>query len=398
MIVPYVHQEEVSDDGLEIIRENAIVYLAMEERTGKTISAILIAEKSAATRILIVTKKKAEADWKKVLADDLWTKQYVLTTYHQLHNLTPQPFDLILLDESHNYISSFPKPGKIWKQLRPICKGKPIVYISATPHAQGLQMLYHQFALSSWSPWYKHSNFYSWFQMYGKPYTIEINGINVPQYDKLADNKVVYDCVKHLFITKTRSELGFEQEPEDQLHWIELADNTKQVYNILLKDELIELSVGMLVCDNRSKMRTSLHQLEGGTIKIDNNYFVLANDEKVQYILEHFGDREDLVIMYNFKAELTKLQAVFKKALILQATSYAEGVDLHKYSDIVIYSQDYSTARHTQRRARQCNMERDTPIIVHFLLVKKGISEQVYKTVSVNKRNYVDSTYKREFL
>lgn len=398
MIVPYVHQEEVSDDGLEIIRENAIVYLAMEERTGKTIGALLVAEKSAATRILIVTKKKAEADWKKVLADDLWTKQYVLTTYHQLHNLTPQPFDLILLDESHNYISSFPKPGKIWKQLRPICKGKPIVYISATPHAQGLQMLYHQFALSSWSPWYKHSNFYSWFQMYGKPYTIEINGINVPQYDKLADNKVVYDCVKHLFITKTRSELGFEQEPEDQLHWIELADNTKQVYNILLKDELIELSVGMLVCDNRSKMRTSLHQLEGGTIKIDNNYFVLANDEKVQYILEHFGDREDLVIMYNFKAELTKLQAVFKKALILQATSYAEGVDLHKYSDIVIYSQDYSTARHTQRRARQCNMERDTPIIVHFLLVKKGISEQVYKTVSVNKRNYVDSTYKREFL
>lgn len=398
MITPYIHQEDVSDDGLEIIRENAIVYLAMEERTGKTISALLIAEKSAASRILVVTKKKAEGDWKKVLADDLWTKQYVLTTYHQLHNLTPQPFDLILLDESHNYISSFPKPGKIWKQLRPICKGKPIVYISATPHAQGLQMLYHQFALSSWSPWYKHSNFYSWFSMYGKPYTIEINGINVPQYDKLADNKVVYDCVKHLFITKTRSELGFEQEPEDQLHWIELADNTKQVYNILLKDELIELSVGMLVCDNRSKMRTSLHQLEGGTIKIDNNYFVLANDEKVQYIIEHFGDREDLVIMYNFKAELTKLQAVFKKALILQATSYAEGVDLHKYSDIVIYSQDYSTARHTQRRARQCNMERDTPIIVHFLLVKKGISEQVYKTVSVNKRNYVDSTYKREFL
>lgn len=398
MITPYQHQEDISNDGLEIIRENAIIYLAMEERTGKTITALLIAEKSAATRILVITKKKAEADWKKVLADDLWTKQYVLTTYHQLHNLVPQPFDLVLLDESHNYISSFPKPGKIWKQLKPICKGKPLIYISATPHAQGLQMLYHQFALSSWSPWYKHSNFYSWFQTYGAPYNIEINGINVPQYDKLADNKVVYDCVKHLFLTKTRSELGFEQEPEDQIHWIELADNTKQVYNILAKDELIELSVGMLVCDNKSKMRTSLHQLEGGTIKIDNNYFILANDEKVQYILEHFGDREDLVIMYNFKSELVKLQKVFKKALILQATSYAEGVDLHKYSDIVIYSQDYSTARHTQRRARQCNMERDTPIIVHFLLVKKGISEQVYKTVSVNKRNYVDSTYKREFL
>lgn len=398
MITPYQHQEELSNDALEILRENAIVYLAMEERTGKTITALLVAEKSAVSRVLIVTKKKAEKDWKAVLGDMKLTKSYTLTTYHQLHNLSRFDYDLVLLDESHNYISAFPKPGQIWKQLRPICKGKPIVYISATPHAQGLQQLFHQFALSSWSPWYKHTNFYSWFQMYGKPYNIEINGINVPQYTKLASDTVVYDCVKHLFITKTRSELGFEHEPEDRLHWIELSDNVRQVYNTLLKDELIELSVGTLVCDNASKMRTSLHQLEGGTIKIEDKYCVLGNLEKVNYILETFGDTEGLVIMYNFKAELTKLQMYFKKASLLQATSFAEGVDLHKYDDLVIYSQDYSTARHTQRRARQCNKERDTPITVHFLLVKKGISEQVYKTVSINKKNYVDSTYSRSFL
>lgn len=398
MITPYIHQEEVSDDALEIIRENAIVYFAMEERTGKTIASLLVAEKSAAESVLVITKKKASKDWETVLADKLWTKDYTLATYHQLHNLPLKRYDLIILDEAHNYISSFPKPGAIWKQLRPICKGKPIIYISATPHAQGLQMLYHQFALSSWSPWYKHTNFYSWFRMYGKQYTIEINGIKIPQYDKLQDESLVYDCVKHLFITKTRSELGFEQEPEDKLHWIELQENTKAVYNHIIKHGIIELSVGTLVCDNKSKLRTSLHQLEGGTVKINNDYFVLSNSEKVDYILNNFGDRSDLVIMYNFKAELTKLQAVFKKALLLQATSFAEGVDLHKYKDIVIYSQDYSTARHTQRRARQCNKERDTPIVVHFLLVEKAISSQVYKTVSINKVNYVDSTYKREFL
>lgn len=398
MLKPYIHQEELSNDGLEILRAHGIVYFAMEERTGKTITALLTAEKSLAVNILVVTKKKAEADWKKVLADSLWTKEYTLTTYHQLHNLVIKEFDIILLDESHNYISSFPKPGKIWNQLKPICKDTPIIYISATPHAQGMQMLFHQFALNTWSPWYKHTNFYSWFRMYGKDYTVEINGIKVPQYDKLKDEKLVKDCVQHLFITKTRDELGFEFEPEDLLHYIELADNTRAVYNTLVEDELIELSVGMLVADNKSKMRTSLHQLEGGTIKIDNDYFVLSNSEKIDYILANFGDVESLVIMYNFKAELTKLQAVFSKALILQATSFAEGVDLSAYKDIVIYSQDYSTARHTQRRARQCNMKRDTPITVHYLLVKKGISEQVYKTVSVNKRNYVDSVYKRVLL
>ena len=102
--------------------------------------------------------------------------------------------------------------------------------------------------------------------------------------------------------------------------------------------------------------------------------------------------------MYNYKAEETKLQKRFQNAKLLQATSYAEGVDLHEYSDLVIYSQDFSTARHTQRRARQANKNRSEPIHVHFLLVKGGISEQVYKTVSINKKNYVDSVFERKRL
>lgn len=57
---------------------------------------------------------------------------------------------------------------------------------------------------------------------------------------------------------------------------------------------------------------------------------------------------------------------------------------------------DFSTAKYTQRRARQCNMKRDTPIDFHFLLVKGGISEQVYKTVAINRTNFVDSYFKKQ--
>lgn len=396
-MIPYPHQEEISNEALSILREQGIAYLAMEERTGKTLIAILTAEKSAAKNILIVTKKKALDGWQDTLSKYTVSKHFVLVNYHKVNTVAHLKFDLIILDESHNYISSYPKPGTIWKELKPICINTPILYSSATPHAQGMQQLFHQLALSSWSPWYKHTSFYKWFQIYGKPYQIEVGGIMRTQYDRVKED-MVESCVKHLFITKTRAELGFEHEPEDVLHYIELADNTKAVYNILLKDGIIPLSVGVLVADNPSKLRTSLHQLEGGTMKIDNNYYTLGNTEKIDYILKHFGDREDLVLMYNFKQEAIKLAKYFKKALILQATSYAEGVDLHKYSDLVIYSQDYSTARHTQRRARQCNMNRDTPINIHFILIAKGISSQVYKTVSVNKKNYVDSRFSKEFL
>jgi len=86
---------------------------------------------------------------------------------------------------------------------------------------------------------------------------------------------------------------------------------------------------------------------------------------------------------------------MFKKATILQGTSNAEGIDLTHKETIIIYSQDFSTARHSQRRARQATMHRDKPIIVHFLLVKKATSAQVYKSVSINKQNFVDSVFDR---
>lgn len=391
---PYDYQEEKAELASHVLREDMIVYLAMEERTGKTLTAILVAEQlKTVKKVLVITKKNALDGWFDTLKRFEHTKNYTVVNYHQAHKQSGK-FDLVILDESHNYISAYPKQGKLAREVKRLTKDKPIIYISATPYAQGPQQLFHQFSMSSWSPWNKHRNFYEWFKMYGKPYTIEINGINIPQYDRV-NTEMVLGCVEHLFITATREELGFEHEPEDVVHLIELDENTKYVYNELVQHDLVELSVGMLVCDTSPKLRTSLHQIEGGTIKIDNARFVLENKEKVDFILDKFGDNDSLVIMYNYIAEKRKLEKHFKKAAILQATSFAEGIDLHKYEDLVIYSQDFSTARHTQRRARQCNRNRDTPINVHYLLVPGAISFQVYRTVSLNKKNFVDSVFSR---
>jgi hypothetical protein len=420
MITPWTHQEEISNKAALILKEHMIVYLAMEERTGKSLTALLIASKVKVSKVLILTKKKALKDWLSLLDDyPIPTLEITATNYHQAWKLKAK-YDLVILDESHNYLSAYPKIGASSKQLAELRKGnkpnrniydavkklaykKPIVYLSATPYAQGPQLLYHQLALSSWSPFRDYSNFYNWFRAYGKPYQIEVRGRQVTQYDR-CENSLIVKMTEHLFITKTRAELGFEHEPVDKLHYITLGADTKSIYNELLEDKLVFLDEfpEPLVCDTVMKLRTSLHMLEGGTAKIDvlekPNYIVLSNYEKIWYIKKHFGDKKSVVIMYNYKAELIKLQKHFKKAVLLQATSYAEGVDLSGYESLIVYSQDFSTARHTQRRARQCNKGRDTPITIHYLLVKGAVSEQVYKTVSVNKRNFVDSVFEAEKL
>jgi len=410
MITPWKHQLEVADQGYELLKEHMICYLAMEERTGKSLAALLIAEMAKVQRVLIITKKKALPGWEELLEQHEGTHHYEVTNYHQLLKMTSTDWDLVILDEAHNYISSFPNKSKIWVAVRRVTKGRPLIYLSATPNAQTPAQLYHQFALSDWTPWRGCTSYKAWHRVYGIPYTKYLGQREVQMWDRVEDEQVLAR-VQHLFITKTCKELGFEHEPKDKLHYVPLAEDTIEVYNALLKDKVLSVGEVQIVCDVSAKLRSAMHMLEGGVAKGDNyiinskgnpvnrpTYYVLSNTEKIDFTKEHFGDTESVAIMYNYIAEGDKLRAAFDNAQILQATSNAEGVDLHKVEHLIIYSQDFSTARHTQRRARQANLFRDSPITVHFLLVKDGISDEVYNTVSINKVNYVDSMFERNKL
>jgi len=408
---PHQYQLDFAEEAFEILKNNMIVYLAMEERTRKTLISLLVCERAKVQNILVLTKKKALDGWHEHLEKFSHTKNYTITNYHQAKKFKASDYDLVILDEAHNYISSFPKVSAIWRHVKELTRGKPIIYLSATPNAQGEQMLYHQFALSDWSPFRKWSSAYRWFDTFGIPTTTWLYQKEVPVYTNVCSDEIrLY--VDHLFITATRKDLGFKHEPLDNIHYIELNPTTKQVYNMILKHKVVEINGHLLVCDTSSRLRAVLHMLEGGVTiaktkigttrvngktvpKYKNTYMIFGNTEKVDYIKERWGDTSELVIMYQYKAEKLKLEQHFKNASILQATSFAEGVDLSHKRHLVIYSQDFSTARHAQRRARQASKSREDSIVVHFLLVKKAISDQVYQTVSINKKNFVDSVFER---
>lgn len=410
-MIPRDYQIEMAKEGYLILKEYMIVYLAAQERVGKSLSALLIAEMCQNVKtVQIITKKKALVGWQNTLANYNCIREVRLTTYTQLHNTDISGADLYILDESHNYISGSPKLPQTTADLKVALQLKPIIYISATPHAQGYHQLYHQFFISSWSPWKKWDNFYHWFADFGVPDSVYIQGKAKPIYTKTKTD-LCKRFVEHLFVTKTRKELDFPFEPIDKIHYVELDQETKDLNNTIVKERIITFHGKTIVCDTAAKRRFTRHMLEGGVAKytepyLDNNgdpklreyFLVLHNCEKIDYIKKTWGDTEDLVIFYNFIAEKTKLDIHFKKARILQATSFAEGVELSMYEHIVVYSQDYSTARHTQRRARQASMDRNKPIFINFLLVENGVSEQVYEIVSIKKQNFVDSVYEDTYL
>lgn len=395
---PYKHQVDIAKQAFDILKVNGIVYLAMEERTGKTLTSILTVEHSKiAQKILVITKKKALDGWFDTLAKYKTDKLFDVVNYHQVDKKNPKDYQLVIIDEAHAYLSKYPKVGEIHKSVAKFTKDKPIIYLSATPSAQGYSLLYHQFSLSNWSPWRHYSNFYKWFEVYGVPRTRFIGGKQFKEYNTTKEDLVKKD-VDHLFISYSRVDLGFEHEPNDVVHFVELEQTTKKLYKELETNNLVKVNELEIIADTPMSLLTKLHQIEGGTIKYEEDSLAIGNLEKITYILDKWGDSEDLVIFYHYKQEEKLLKRYFNKAQILQASSFAEGVDLSMYEHLVIYSMNFSTSQYTQRRARQANMKREQIINVHFILVKGGISEQVYKTVAVNKSNFVDKYYMRGLL
>ena len=313
-------------------------------------------------------------------------------------------YDIVIIDESHN-LGAFPKPSNRYKCIKKLCYNMPHIHLSGTAIVESPNSIYHQMSISKYNP-FRYKNFYDFFRVYGKPYYIKAGGRDIQQYDK-AKSELLPEINKFtIYLTQEDAGISKDLQAQDVVHYIDLSAATKALYNefqehqIVTVDDLI-LSANYksnkpekLVGDTVMKLRTSLHMLEGGVAKIDDRYIMLGNREKIDYILKTFGDTKDTGIMCHFVGEAQLLRSIFKKANIYSSNSHAEGVDLSHLHNFIIYSSDYSGTKFIQRRDRIINTEGSNTLQVHHLLVKKAISEQVYKRVS-KKKDFNNSTYDR---
>ncbi len=389
------HQKEGADWALSTIREYGLAYLIWQERTRKTGTALLTVEKSLSKTCLIVTKNKALEGWKEHLANLPLTKQYTLINYESVHKISGT-FDFIILDEAHHAISSIGKVSKTWSKVALFTKGKPILYLSATPYAETVGQLFHQFKLSSWSPFIKYTNYYNFHRDYGIPKVIYTS------YGQQMDRSVfrvkeVLDLCEHLFSFKTRQDVGIEHEPTVNLIKIKPSEQTLELARSWTTRRYIEVKEHSIVGDSDSKMRTVHYQLEGGTLKVSDTQAVfLDTKEKVDYIKANY-DTSRIAVMAHFIKERELLELELPSSLILSSDGHAEGVDLHKIDKLVIYSMSFKTSKHTQRLARQANHNRTTPIEVDVLVMAKPmVGLAVYDSVAVKKENFVKASYDKD--
>jgi len=125
--------------------------VAAEMRVGKTAIALQAAWNYGAKVVLFVTKLKAVSSIQNDF--DSLNPPFIIDiiNHESLHRIVRTDYDLVICDE-HHVCSQYPTPAERTKLLKNICKGLPIIMLSGTPSAESWSQLYHQFWISSFSP------------------------------------------------------------------------------------------------------------------------------------------------------------------------------------------------------------------------------------------------------
>jgi len=282
MITPLPHQVKFSAICWELLKVKGYVYLAGKPRSGKTYTAILIAEKSnRISSVLVLTKKAAISGWEKFIVGNTALKhKYYVTNYEQAHKLKAKDYDLVIIDESHN-LGTLAKPSQRILTIRKLCKDMPHIHLSGTAIVESPCGIYHQMSISKFNP-FIFKNFYDFHRVYGEPYYIKAAGREINQYDRARENLMPKIDEFTVYMTQEDAGISKDLQAVDKLHYIELSDSTKRVYNELQEDLVIYLedeegNKATIVCDTVMRLRVVLHQIESGIFKVGDNDDITYN-------------------------------------------------------------------------------------------------------------------------
>jgi hypothetical protein len=403
------YQKEIIKRGSEVLREHGFVYLAMEVRTGKTLTSLGIAEEVGAENVLFLTKKKAISS----ITNDsnMLCPSYVLfvSNYESMHRLPDVRWDLIICDEAHS-MGAFPKPSKRAKDVATlIYKNKSkVILLSGTPTPESYSQMYHQVYGIPNSPFKSYRNFYGFARENVDVMVRRINGHDIKDYSK--GTPKILDMMSPYTISFTQEEAGFVVETTENVLEVELQPLTYEIMRKLRKDLVVEGKDEVILADTAVKLMIKMHQLCSGTIKFESGNSKVIDDTKARFIKEKFKDKK-IGIFYKFKEELSALKSVFgkedltedldefnatEKSIALQIVSGREGISLRQAEALVYYNIDFSATSYWQSRDRMTTKDR-LKNDVYWVFAKGGIEPDIYKAVT-KKKDYTLNHFKRDLL
>jgi hypothetical protein len=402
------YQKAIIYKGKEILSKYKFLYLAMEVRTGKTLTSLGIAQQMGVEHVLFITKKKAISS----ITDDMkmLCPNFVMFTinYESLHKMPKIKWDLIIIDEAHS-MGAFPKPsGRAKKVGDLIRKCRPyVILMSGTPTPESYSQMYHQVYSIPTNPFRSFSNFYRFADQYVNKKDRLINGRRINDY---SDGRVdIVNKMNKYTINYTQKQAGFVSNIKEHMLHVPVDDSIYDMVAFLRKHRVLELEEGVILADTPVKLMQKVHQLFSGTCKFEDGSSAVLDESKAIFIKNRFKGQK-IGIFYKFKEELNALKQVFgddltadldefynhpTKSIALQIVSGREGISLKQAKFLVYYNIDFSATSYWQSRDRMTTKERSKNE-VFWVFAQDGIEDKIYRAVTA-KKNYTLQHFKYDF-
>lgn len=402
------YQIDIIKKGKSLLLENKFLYLAMEVRTGKTLTSLGILNGMPVEMVLFVTKKKAIDS----ILNDYNTLNPSFTlrviNYESLHIVADEHvWDAVILDEAHS-LGAFAKPSARAELVRDIVHNiNPyVILLSGTPTPESYSQMYHQVYGIKGNPFQEYRNFYKFAEKHVKVSQKRINGLFMKDYSKGLDT--IIEAMAPYTINYTQEEAGFITKTIEEVIEVELKQSTYDIIERLKTDLVIEGKNDVILADTSVKLMMKVHQLYSGTIKFESGNSMVIDTTKADFIKEHFKDCK-IGIFYKFKEELEALKSVFKdslttelsvfedtdKNIALQIVSGREGISLKQADYLVYYNIDFSATSYWQSKDRMTTKDRQFNQ-VFWIFAKGGIEHDIYKAVT-KKKDYTVNHFKKDF-
>jgi len=402
------YQIDIIEKGQQILSKYGFLYLAMEVRTGKTLTSLGIAVRVLARNVLFITKKKALS----TISEDysMLSPSYYMQVinYESLHTvMNEKKWDLIVCDEAHG-MGAFPKPSgraelvsEVIKKCRPM-----VILLSGTPTPESYSQMYHQVYAIPNNPFREFKNFYRFCDKYVKVKQRKINGLFVNDYSGGLDT--ILKEMEPYTINYTQQEAGFMSETKEEILEVEMKPSTYAMIKKLKKELVIEGKEEIILGDTPVKLMMKVHQLCSGTIKFESGNSMILDLSKAEFIKEQFEGCK-IGIFYKFKEEYNALKQIFgddltselsvfedtNKNIALQIVSGREGISLRHAEYLVYYNIDFSATSYWQSKDRMTTKER-LENQVYWIFAKGGIEHDIYKAVT-KKKDYTVNHFKQDF-
>lgn len=315
----------------------------------------------------------------------------------------PWKFDMVVIDELSSFKSYQAKRFKSLLKVRP--KIKRIVGLTGTPSSNGLMDLWAEFRLLDMG------------KRLGRYITYYRQNFFVPDKrnqqmifsykPKDGAEKKIYSLISDITISMKSKD--FLKMPECVMNEVvvSLSDKEQKLYDSLKQDMVLSLEENEIDAINAAALSNKLLQMSNGAVYNDDKESIHIHDRKLDALedLIEGANGKPVLVAYWFKHDLERIKDRFdvreiKSAkdildwnkgkipvALIHPASAGHGLNLQVGgSTLIWFGLTWSLELYQQTNARLYRQGQDSTVVIHHILTKGTIDEDVMKALKAKEK------------